>query len=129
MNICPDPPKTFGFATEEYEVTKDRLGVYLPVEHIDNPKYVILADFSRHLLTQTRGYAEEEGDARQYDRRLRPPVNPEELEIDPRTGMKVNIHTKIVIRIENSSFVPRLELHGYREPWLGYIHSSCPSGL
>ncbi|KAI0815377.1 heterokaryon incompatibility protein Het-C-domain-containing protein [Irpex lacteus] len=63
---------TFGFATEEYEVTKDRLGVYLPVEHIDNPK----------------GYAEAEGDARQYDRRLRPPVNPEELEIDPRTGMK-----------------------------------------
>ncbi|KAI0094507.1 heterokaryon incompatibility protein Het-C-domain-containing protein [Irpex rosettiformis] len=63
---------TFGFATEEYEVTKDRLGVYLPVEHIDNPK----------------GYAEAEGDARQYDRRLRPPVNPEELEIDTRTGMK-----------------------------------------
>ncbi|KAI0348153.1 Het-C-domain-containing protein [Trametopsis cervina] len=63
---------TFGFATEEYQVTSERLGVYLPVEHIDNPK----------------GYAEAEGDARQYDRRLRPPVHPEELEIDPRTGMK-----------------------------------------
>lgn len=32
--------KTFGFATDEFEVTPDRLGVYLPTEHIDNPKYV-----------------------------------------------------------------------------------------
>ncbi|KAH9004156.1 Het-C-domain-containing protein [Lactarius hatsudake] len=63
---------TFGFATEEFEVTADRLGVYLPVEHIDNPK----------------GYAEKEGDARQFHPKLRPPVNPQELEIDPRTGMK-----------------------------------------
>ncbi|KAL4251519.1 von Willebrand factor A domain-containing protein 7 [Abortiporus biennis] len=63
---------TFGFATEEFEVTADRLGVYLPVEHIDNPK----------------GYAEKEGDARQFHPKLRPPVNPEELEIDQRTGMK-----------------------------------------
>lgn len=36
-----------------------------------------------------RGYAEQEGDARQFHPKLRPPVNPEELEIDPRTGMKV----------------------------------------
>ncbi|THH02345.1 hypothetical protein EW026_g505 [Hermanssonia centrifuga] len=63
---------TFGFATEEYQVTPERLGVYLPVEHIDNPK----------------GYAEKEGDARQFHPKLRPPVNPEELEIDPKTGMK-----------------------------------------
>ncbi|EIM92702.1 Het-C-domain-containing protein [Stereum hirsutum FP-91666 SS1] len=63
---------TFGFATEEFEVTADRLGVYLPVEHIDNPK----------------GYGEAEGDARQFHPKLRPPVNPEELEIDPETGMK-----------------------------------------
>ncbi|KAI0274933.1 heterokaryon incompatibility Het-C [Gloeopeniophorella convolvens] len=63
---------TFGFATEEFEVTPERLGVYLPVEHIDNPK----------------GYAEKEGDARRFHPRLRPPVNPQELEIDPRTGMK-----------------------------------------
>ncbi|KAI9613573.1 hypothetical protein H4Q26_010180 [Puccinia striiformis f. sp. tritici PST-130] len=27
-----------GYATDEFEVTEDRLGVYLPVEHIDNPK-------------------------------------------------------------------------------------------
>ncbi|EMD35500.1 hypothetical protein CERSUDRAFT_116237 [Gelatoporia subvermispora B] len=58
-----------GYATHEFEVTKDRLGVYLPTEHIDNPK----------------GYPD---NARQYDERLRGPVNPQELEIDPRSGMK-----------------------------------------
>ncbi|TFK56504.1 Het-C-domain-containing protein [Heliocybe sulcata] len=73
---------TFGFATQEFEVTPERLGVYLPVassvleilflEHIDNPK----------------GYAEKEGDAREYHPKLRPPVDPRELEIDERTGMK-----------------------------------------
>ncbi|KAJ7897370.1 Het-C-domain-containing protein [Mycena olivaceomarginata] len=63
---------TFGFATEEFQVTAERLGVYLPVEHIDNPK----------------GYAEKEGDARRYHPKLRPPVDPRELEIDSRTGMK-----------------------------------------
>ncbi|WVF72344.1 hypothetical protein IAT40_007158 [Kwoniella sp. CBS 6097] len=60
-----------GYATGEFEVTKERLGCYLPTEHIDNPK----------------GYADGE-DARQYDDRLRGPVDPQELEIDPRTGMK-----------------------------------------
>ena len=60
-----------GYATGEFEVTKERLGCYLPTEHIDNPK----------------GYADGE-DARQYDSRLRGPVDPRELEIDPRTGMK-----------------------------------------
>ncbi|KAF9442817.1 heterokaryon incompatibility Het-C [Macrolepiota fuliginosa MF-IS2] len=63
---------TFGFATQEFEVTQERLGVYLPVEHIDNPK----------------GYAEKEGDARQIHPNLRPPVDPRELELDERTGMK-----------------------------------------
>ena len=29
---------SFGYATEEFEVTADRLGVYRPEEHIDNPK-------------------------------------------------------------------------------------------
>ncbi|SJL06118.1 uncharacterized protein ARMOST_09454 [Armillaria ostoyae] len=62
----------FGFATREFEVTPDRLGVYLPVEHIDNPK----------------GYAEKEGDARQFHPKLRPPVDPRELEVDERNGMK-----------------------------------------
>jgi hypothetical protein len=27
---------TFGYATEEYEVTADRLGVYRPEEHIES---------------------------------------------------------------------------------------------
>ncbi|GHJ86223.1 hypothetical protein NliqN6_2625 [Naganishia liquefaciens] len=60
-----------GYATGEFEVTKERLGCYLPTEHIDNPK----------------GYADGE-DARRYDPRLRGPVDPRELEVDPRTGMK-----------------------------------------
>ncbi|KAH9486345.1 hypothetical protein JR316_0000409 [Psilocybe cubensis] len=69
---------TFGFASQEFEVTADRLGVYLPVEHIDNPK----------------GYAETEGDARKYHPKLRPPVDPRELEIDERTGMKKYMATE-----------------------------------
>ncbi|KAF9010021.1 heterokaryon incompatibility protein Het-C-domain-containing protein [Cyathus striatus] len=60
-----------GYATNEFEVTPERLGVYLPTEHIDNPK----------------GYGEGE-DARKYHPSLRGPVDPRELEIDPRTGMK-----------------------------------------
>ncbi|PBP27556.1 heterokaryon incompatibility protein Het-C [Diplocarpon rosae] len=66
---------TFGFATGEFEVTADRLGCYRPEEHIDNPK----------------DYADNE-DAREYDRRLRAPVDEEkELAIDPETGLKVYI--------------------------------------
>ncbi|KAL4867149.1 heterokaryon incompatibility protein Het-C-domain-containing protein [Aspergillus spectabilis] len=62
---------SFGYATAEFEVTADRLGVYRPEEHIDNPK----------------DYADNE-DARQYDDRLRGPIRQIELEIDPNTGMK-----------------------------------------
>ncbi|RJE18406.1 HET-C domain protein [Aspergillus sclerotialis] len=62
---------TFGLATEEFEVTSERLGVYRPEEHIDNPK----------------DYADNQ-DARQYDSRLRPPIRQVELDIDPDTGMK-----------------------------------------
>ncbi|KAF8155752.1 heterokaryon incompatibility protein Het-C-domain-containing protein [Crassisporium funariophilum] len=60
-----------GYATHEFEVTEERLGVYLPTEHIDNPK----------------GYGDGE-DARKYHPKLRGPVDPMELEIDHRTGMK-----------------------------------------
>lgn len=60
-----------GYATNEFEVTPERLGVYLPTEHIDNPK----------------GYGDGE-DARKYHPKLRGPVDPAELEVDPRTGMK-----------------------------------------
>ncbi|RAL04727.1 Het-C domain-containing protein [Aspergillus ibericus CBS 121593] len=62
---------TFGYATAEFEVTADRLGVYRPEEHIDNPK----------------DYADNQ-DARQYDERLRGPIRQVELDIDPETGMK-----------------------------------------
>lgn len=62
---------SFGYATEEFEVTEDRLGVYRPEEHIDNPK----------------DYADN-SDARHYDPRLRGLVQPIELEIDLSTGMK-----------------------------------------
>ncbi|KAF8514344.1 heterokaryon incompatibility protein Het-C-domain-containing protein [Hysterangium stoloniferum] len=69
---------TFGFATAEFEVTAERLGVYLPVEHIDNPK----------------GYGGEEPDARKFHPKLRPPVDPRELEINPQNGMKNYIATE-----------------------------------
>ncbi|KAI0518307.1 heterokaryon incompatibility Het-C [Xylaria bambusicola] len=59
----------FGFATDEFDVTRERLGVYTHVEHIDNPA----------------GYAD---DAKKVDERLRGPVDPRELEFDPETGMK-----------------------------------------
>lgn len=62
---------SFGYATEEFEVTEERLGVYRPEEHIDNPK-----DYADNL------------DARQYDPRLRGPVQKVELDIDMNTGMK-----------------------------------------
>lgn len=62
---------SFGYATAEFEVTEERLGVYRPEEHIDNPK----------------GYADNL-DARQYDPRLRGPVQQVELGIDHNTGLK-----------------------------------------
>ncbi|EGO03783.1 hypothetical protein SERLA73DRAFT_165377 [Serpula lacrymans var. lacrymans S7.3] len=72
MNLCMVLGfMAHGYATNEFEVTPERLGVYLPTEHIDNPK----------------GYGEGE-DPRKYHPGLRGPVDPRELEIDPRTGMK-----------------------------------------
>ncbi|KAH8812021.1 heterokaryon incompatibility protein Het-C-domain-containing protein [Xylogone sp. PMI_703] len=62
---------SFGYATGEYEVTEERLGVYRPEEHIDNPK-----DYADNI------------DARTFDPRLRGPVQPRELEVDMNTGMK-----------------------------------------
>ncbi|KAF3921089.1 hypothetical protein AA313_de0206867 [Arthrobotrys entomopaga] len=63
---------TFGYGSQEFEITAARLGCYRPEDHIDNPK----------------NYADNV-DARQYDRRLRGPVNEHvELAIDEETGMK-----------------------------------------
>ncbi|KGO77110.1 Heterokaryon incompatibility Het-C [Penicillium italicum] len=69
---------SFGYGTREFEVTTERLGCYQPTEHIDNPL----------------GYATGE-DARDYDHRLRGPVDEErELSVDPRTGLKHYIATE-----------------------------------
>ena len=69
---------SFGYGTKEFEVTSDRLGCYRPEEHIDNPK----------------DYADNE-DARQYDRRLRGPVDERrELGVNPETGLKNYIATE-----------------------------------
>lgn len=63
---------TFGYGSGEFEVTAARLGCYRPEDHIDNPK-----DYAENV------------DARQYDRRLRGPVDERvELAIDPQSGMK-----------------------------------------
>jgi hypothetical protein len=63
---------TFGYGSGEFEITASRLGCYRPEDHIDNPK----------------NYADN-ADARQYDRRLRGPIDEGvELAIDPETGMK-----------------------------------------
>ncbi|KKY27746.1 putative het-c domain protein [Phaeomoniella chlamydospora] len=62
---------SFGYATREFEVTSERLGVYRPEEHIDNPK-----DYN------------DNADARSCDPRLRGPIRDIELQIDPETGMK-----------------------------------------
>lgn len=80
----------FGYATEEFEVTQARLGVYRPEEHIDNPK----------------GYpSPEEPDARKFDSRLRGPVSSRELEIDPETGMKRYIAEERSGHMTSSAFV------------------------
>ena len=69
---------SFGYGTGEFEVTRDRLGCYRPEEHIDNPK-----DYADNI------------DAKQYDRRLRGPVDERrELSIDERTGLKHYIATE-----------------------------------
>ena len=60
-----------GYATGELKVTEERLGIYRPEEHIDNPK-----DYAG------------DADARKYDERLRPPVQHIELQVDLETGGK-----------------------------------------
>ncbi|PNY26532.1 Uncharacterized protein TCAP_03539 [Tolypocladium capitatum] len=63
---------TFGYGSGEFEITAERLGTCRPEDHIDNPK----------------NYADNK-DARQYDQRLRGPVDERtELSIDRDTGMK-----------------------------------------
>lgn len=83
---------TFGYGSGEFEVTADRLGCYRPEDHIDNPK----------------NYADNQ-DARQYDRRLRGPVDERtELSIDPETGMKNYIANERARIMTSAQHVRRL---------------------
>ncbi|KAI8691731.1 hypothetical protein LRP88_08994 [Fusarium phalaenopsidis] len=83
---------TFGYGSGEFEVTAERLGCYRPEEHIDNPK----------------DYAEN-ADARQYDRRLRGPIDEErELSVDPETGMKNYIANERAGIMTSAKLVRRL---------------------
>jgi hypothetical protein len=93
---CTDALHLVSYATGEFEVTEERLGgkylfvllfsalheiislfpswpVYQTHEHLDNPK-----DYNDNK------------DARVVHPKLRGPVTPQELDIDPRTGMLVS---------------------------------------
>lgn len=67
----------FGLATGEFDVTKERLGVYRHEHHIDNP-----SGYDKDLPKYAGN------DPSRIDSRLRGPVGVEELDIDPETGMK-----------------------------------------
>ncbi|KAH7273530.1 heterokaryon incompatibility protein Het-C-domain-containing protein [Fusarium solani] len=83
---------TFGYGSGEFEVTAERLGCYRPEEHIDNPK-----DYAENV------------DARQYDRRLRGPIDEErELSVDPETGMKNYIANERAGIMTSAKLVRRL---------------------
>ncbi|KAI5780410.1 HET-C domain protein [Geopyxis carbonaria] len=99
---------SFGYATGEFEVTEERLGVYRPEEHIDNPK----------------NYADDM-DARQYDPRLRPPVAPIELAMDPLTGMKNYIANETGGWATSSGYIKHSLT---RSIHYGRVYTSGPSG-
>ena len=99
---------SFGYATEEFEVTEERLGVYRPEEHIDNPK-----DYADNV------------DAREYDQRLRPPVQPIELEIDPETGMKNYIANE---KLDIATSVGYVKHSFTRSIHFGRVYTSGASG-
>ena len=99
---------TFGYATDEFEVTSERLGVYRPEEHVDNPRH----------------YADDK-DARENDPRLRGPVQEIELAIDPRTGMK-NYIANESLGIGTSSGYVKYSLT--RSIHFGRTYTSGPSG-
>ena len=99
---------SFGYATAEFEVTEERLGVYRPEEHIDNPK----------------DYADNQ-DARKFDPRLRGPVQQIELDIDPETGMK-NYIANEKLGIATSAGYVRFSLT--RSIHFGRVYTSGASG-
>lgn len=66
---------TFGVSSGDFKVDASRLGVYQPVEHIDNPK----------------GYADMKPPPRDIFPKLRGPLDPREVDVDSKTGMKVRV--------------------------------------
>jgi hypothetical protein len=100
---------SFGYATGEFEVTEERLGVYRPEEHIDNPK-----DYADNV------------DARQYDERLRPPVQSVELQVDPETGMKNYIANEQSGIATSAGYVKHSFL---RSIHFGRVYTSGPNGI
>lgn len=90
---------TFGYGSGEFEVTADRLGCYRPEDHIDKPK---------NYADNPKNYADNQ-DARQYDRRLRGPIDEAaELAIDPETGMKKYIANERANIMTSAQHVRRL---------------------
>lgn len=80
----------FGYATAEFEVTSERLGVYRPEEHIEYDSFSVhihSQSMLTHSCSNPKDYNDNE-DARQFDIRLRGPVRDVELQIDMETGMK-----------------------------------------
>ena len=120
----------FGLATDEFDVTKERLGVYRHEHHIDNP-----FGYDTDLPGK---------DASKIDRRLRGPVRPEELEIDANTGMK-NYIAKFGKRMDHccglreraaarvhTTRTRRQHERGVHPSWCGYAHLGrlcCPQQL
>ena len=84
---------SFGYATAEFEVTSERLGVYRPEEReLNLLPLLCLSLGSTALMCQPdidnpKDYNDNK-DARVFDPRLRGPIRPIELQIDPETGMK-----------------------------------------
>ena len=75
----------FGYATREFEVTDERLGVYRPEEHVDNPRGYSGSDT---VETASKASPREDDTNHTTGQNLRPSVQPMELDIDPITGMK-----------------------------------------
>ena len=71
----------FGFSTREFEVTPERLGVYRPEIHIDNPKVGVLgcaedrAGRKKGALADRSPFQGYPSDAGKVDRDLRGPVS------------------------------------------------------
>ena len=76
----------FGYTTREFEVTDQRLGLYRPEEHVDNPRGY---NSGSHVAPSSpQAIAAEDVSGYQISEALHPAVQPTELAIDIRTGMK-----------------------------------------